>query len=134
MASPGDGDDKPHERAARSPAAGGAKVIDKPMPPSLSKHAGSWPAAVQHNACPTDDTLIALVEHALPADAMASLADHVDSCERCRATIGTLAAVDGGAKPRKVGRYELEDQLGVGGMGVVYAAFDPSCSAASRSS
>ena len=98
---------------------------DKPMPPSISKHAGSWPAAVQHTACPTDDTLIALVEDALPADARASLADHVDNCERCRATIGTLAAVDGGAKPRKVGRYELEDQLGAGAMGVVYAAFDP---------
>ncbi len=76
--------------------------------------------------CPGDDTLIALVEHALPAVRVEAIADHVDGCERCRATIGHLAAVDPAAqKPAMVGRYRLEEQLGVGGMGVVWAAWDP---------
>ncbi len=77
-------------------------------------------------SCPGDDTLIALVEHVLDPSRVATLADHVDGCERCRATIGHLVAVDSKPKPSQVGRYLLEEQLGVGGMGVVWAAWDPS--------
>ena len=76
-------------------------------------------------ACPGDDTLVALVEKTLDGERVAALADHVDRCERCRATVGALAGSDEPATAKQVGRYELRDQLGFGGMGVVWSAWDP---------
>ena len=75
--------------------------------------------------CPSEDQLVGLVEGALAADELAAFERHVDGCEACAAAIAALGALGTPARPRKVERYQLDRRIAAGGMGEVWAAWDP---------
>ncbi|HUS28149.1 MAG TPA: protein kinase [Kofleriaceae bacterium] len=102
--------------------------------------------------CANADTLAGLVAGALPEAERAAIATHAASCKRCHALIDELfesssaggpvtpAGPDDttqgdepdGSRPSRislrpgahVGRYVIEERIGAGGMGVVFAATD----------
>jgi tetratricopeptide (TPR) repeat protein len=84
-------------------------------------------------ACLDDDTLSAWLEGQLVGPARAGVEAHVEQCDDCRALVIELsrAAVEEAdtvvplTVGARLGRYVVLDWLGAGGMGVVYAAFDP---------
>src|SRR5579862_1082656 len=77
-------------------------------------------------ACPPDDDLVRMVEGALADASLATLLAHVDGCERCAAVVGGLGGLAvNAAAPRKLGRYQLDRRIAAGGMGEVWAAWDP---------
>ncbi len=71
-----------------------------------------------------DDTVGALTEGLLAEPELQALHAHADGCEACRALlaeVGRGMGLVGG----KLGRFVVLDQAGAGGMGIVYAAYDP---------
>jgi len=88
-------------------------------------------------SCVQDETLEAFAERRLPPEAVARLNAHTRSCSPCRLLVtvalgpGTPGSQPAGPPPQpvvrgsSVGRYIILGHQGSGGMGDVYAAYDP---------
>ena len=82
-------------------------------------------------SCPSPATLAAHRAGRLPAAEAAEVERHLQTCEACRALTPTEAGAAPAGAPldlrpgQRLGRYVVLWELGRGGMGAVYAAFDP---------
>ncbi len=75
--------------------------------------------------CPSEEDLVRMVEGALGNDSLSAIEQHVDTCEHCAAVLAGLGGLEQSQVRRTLGRYQLDRRIAAGGMGEVWAAWDP---------
>jgi|GEM_PF-2660026 len=93
--------------------------------PDTAPSGGSFANLDSDGACPSEDELVAMIEGALSAQQLAAIEKHVASCDTCASVVGDLGALGDAGKPRAIDRYQLDRRIAAGGMGEVWAAWDP---------
>ncbi|MEM6989691.1 MAG: serine/threonine-protein kinase [Myxococcota bacterium] len=83
-------------------------------------------------ACLDEVRIVGLIEGRLTSEELAAAEAHIDSCAVCHGLLAELARGEesrsGTATPSAgevIGRYVMLTQVGAGGMGMVFAAWDP---------
>ena len=102
-------------------------------------------AVADPGSCPSEALVVGFLDGTTSADERAAVELHIDRCEECRRLLAILAGsletrsagelttevhARGGESPELprgavIGRFVTLDRVGAGGMGVVYAAYDP---------
>ncbi|MBL9014892.1 MAG: protein kinase [Myxococcales bacterium] len=75
--------------------------------------------------CPSEEDLVRMVEGALGDESLSVIEQHVDTCEHCAAVLAGLGGLEQSQVRRTLGRYQLDRRIAAGGMGEVWAAWDP---------
>lgn len=76
--------------------------------------------------CPSDDRLLAFAEGLLGESNRSAVEEHLAGCGECSAVVSATYGASRSPELTAVGRYQVTGEIGMGGMGRVLRARDPS--------